>query len=158
MRMIAVNAFESIQSSTPHCWPHLPQRAAAWRRRSCLCPLSLQLLTLSARHTWHQIFPQENKETQGAHVNFGRRKFSNQPDLLGITFERQTARLGRCHRVVVPFLVVVDVHEPQPRRVFATVFLSLWFNVGFKWSLLFVRLVLRRNLTTDYCLCLGKVV
>lgn len=81
MHMIAVNAFDYIQAPAPHCWPHLPQRPASWRW-SCLCPLSPQLLMLSARHTWHLIFPQENKDELADHMwilagGFLTRKFSH---------------------------------------------------------------------------------
>lgn len=159
MHMIAVNAFDYIQAPTPHCWPHLPQRPASWRW-SCLCPLSPQLLMLSARHTWHLIFPQENKDEFADHMwilagGFLTRKFSHcccpaPARLLGISLwflltdgEVSTVSRGRCFLSSHSFC-----HRPPTTAttcVCARLLRGLqcglvWWgnNVGLKWLLLLV--------------------
>lgn len=151
MHMIAVNAFDYIQAPTPHCWPHLPQRPASWRW-SCLCPLSPQLLMLSARHTWHLIFPQENKDELADHMwiltgGFWQESFltaAAQLQLASLAFPSdsswQTARFRLCHVVVVSSqaTVFVTVHQPQRRPVFALVscvdFSVVWFGEATMWG------------------------
>lgn len=150
MHMIAVNAFDYIQAPTPHCWPHLPQRPASGRW-SCLCPLSPQLLMLSARHTWHLIFPQENKDELADHMwilacGFWQESFltAAQLQLASLAFpsdsswqtgEVSTVSHGRCFLLSHSF---VTIHQPQRRPAFALVscvaFGVVWFGEGTMWG------------------------